>query len=97
VQSNESDSAVAGADSEFSGWAVSYAVSDDISVSLAQTEIEREGTSTNLDSTTEHTAISASYTMGSMALKATRADVDNAQGHQDRDGEAYAVELSFAF
>ena len=97
VQSNESDSATAGADSEFSGWAVSYAVSDDISVSLAQTEIEREGTSTVVDATTEHTAISASYTMGSMALKATRADVDNAGGHQDRDGEAYAVELSFAF
>jgi len=97
VQSNESDSAVAGADSEFSGWAVSYAVSDDISVSLAQTEIEREGTSTDVDSTTEHTAIAASYTMGSMAVKATRADVSNAQGNEARDGEAYAVELSFAF
>ena len=97
VQSNESDSNAAGADSEFSGWAVSYAVSDDISVSLAQTEIEREGTSTVVDATTEHTAISASYTMGSMALKATRADVDNAGGNSDRDGEAYAVELSFAF
>ncbi|MDC1079244.1 porin [Candidatus Pelagibacter sp.] len=96
-QSNESDSNAAGADSDFSGWAVSYAVSDDISVSLAQTEIGREGTSTLLDSTTEHTAISASYTMGSMALKATRADVADAQGNQDRDGEAYAVELSFAF
>ena len=55
--------------------AVSYAVSDDISVSLAQTEIEREGTILNIDPTTEHTAISASYTMGSMAVKATRADV----------------------
>ena len=97
VQSNESDSNAAGADSEFSGWAVSYAVSDDISVSLAQTEIEREGTSTVVDATTEHTAISASYTMGSMAVKATRADVDNAGGNSDRDGEAYAVELSFAF
>jgi len=97
LQSNESDSATAGADSEFSGWAVSYAVSDDISVSLAQTEIEREGTSTVVDSTTEHTAISASYTMGSMAVKATRADVDNAGGNQDRDGEAYVVELSFTF
>ena len=96
-QSNESDSNAAGADTDFSGWAVSYAVSDDISVSLAQTEIGREGTSTLLDSTTEHTAISASYTMGSMALKATRADVADAQGNQDRDGEAYAVELSFAF
>jgi len=96
-QSNESDSNAAGADSEFSGWAVSYAVSDDISVSLAQTEIEREGTSTLLDETTEHTAISASYTMGSMAVKATRADVSNAGGNADRDGEAYAIELSFAF
>ena len=97
VQSNESDSNAAGADSEFSGYAVSYAVSDDISVSYASTEIEREGTSTNIDQTTEHTAISASYTMGSMAVKATRADVENAGGNQNRDGEAYAVELSFAF
>jgi len=97
VQSNESDSNAAGADSEFTGWAVSYAVSDDISISLAQTEIDREGTSTSVDSTTEHTAIGASYTMGSMALKATRADVENAGGNQDRDGEAYVMELSFTF
>ena len=96
-QSNESDSETAGADSEFSGFAVSYAVSDDISVSLAQTEIEREGTSTLVDATTEHTAISASYTMGSMAVKGTRASVDNAGGNSNRDGDAYAVELSFAF
>ena len=66
-------------------------------VSLAQTDIEREGTSLLSDQTTENTAISASYTMGSMALKATRADVDNAGGNDNRDGEAYAVELSFAF
>jgi len=32
-----------------------------------------------------------------MALKATRADVDNAGGNQDRDGEAYVMELSFTF
>jgi outer membrane protein OmpU len=97
IQSNESDSNTAGADSEYTGYAVSYAVSDDISVSLAQTEIDREGTSTTVDATTEHTAISASYTMGSMAVKATRASVDNAEGNEARDGDAYAVELSFAF
>ena len=97
VQSNESDSAVAGADSEFTGYAVSYAVSDDISVSYAHSEIDREGTSTVVDATTEHDAISASYTMGSMAIKATRASVDNAGGNEARDGDAYAVELSFAF
>jgi len=96
-QSNESDSSVAGADSEYSGFAVAYAVSDDISVSIAQTEIEREGTSVNTDQTSEHTAISASYTMGSMAIKATRADVENAGGHQNNDGEAYYIELGFTF
>jgi outer membrane protein OmpU len=96
LQSNESDSATAGADSEFSGYAVAYAISDDISVSFAQTEIEREGTTAD-DKTTEHTAISASYTMGSMALKATRADVDNAHGNDDHDGEAYYIELGFTF
>jgi len=96
-QLNESDSVTAGADSEYSGFAVSYAVSDDISVSIANSEIDREGTSTVVDSTTEHTAIAASYTMGSMAIKATRADVDNAGGNADRDGEAYVMELSFTF
>jgi hypothetical protein len=35
--------------------------------------------------------------MGSMALKATRADVDNAGGHQNNDGEAYYIELGFTF
>jgi len=97
IQSNESDSNAAGADSEFSGYAVSYAVSDDISVSYAHSEIDREGTSTTVDATSEHDAISASYTMGSMAVKATRASVDNAGGNEARDGDAYAVEVSFAF
>jgi outer membrane protein OmpU len=97
LQANESDSEVAGADSEFSAMAVSYAVNDDMSISLGHSEIEREGTSTAVDATTEATALSASYTMGSMALKATRATVDNAGGNDDRDGDAYAVELSFAF
>jgi outer membrane protein OmpU len=97
VQSNESDSSVAGADSDYTGYAVSYAVSDDISVSIAQTEIGREGAGAGTDSTTDHRAISASYTMGGMALKGTRASVDNAGGNSLRDGDAYAVELSFAF
>jgi outer membrane protein OmpU len=78
VQSNESDSETAGADSDFTAYAVSYAVNDDISVSYGHSEIGREGTSTVVDSTTEASAISASYTMGSMALKGTRATVDNA-------------------
>jgi outer membrane protein OmpU len=97
VQSNESDSETAGADSEFMAYAVSYAVSDELSISFGHSEIDREGTSTVVDATTEASAISASYTMGSMAIKGTRASVDNAGGNQDRDGDAYAVELSFAF
>jgi outer membrane protein OmpU len=97
MQANESDSAVAGADSEFMAYAISYAVNDDMSISFGHSEVDREGTSTATDATTTNNAISASYTMGSMTLAGTRASTDDAQGHESRDGDAYAVELSFAF
>jgi outer membrane protein OmpU len=97
VQMNESDSETAGADSEFTAYAVSYAVSDDMSISYGHSEIDREGAVITADKTTEADAISISYTMGSMTVAGTRADVSNAGGHHARDGEAYAVELSFAF
>ena len=97
VQSNESDSETAGADSDFTAYAVSYAVSDDMSISYGHSEIDREGTVITEDETTEADAISISYTMGSMTVAGTRADVSNAGGNHARDGEAYAVELSFAF
>ena len=97
VQNNELDSSTANADSEYRAYAISYAVSDDMSVSIGMSENDYEGTSATTDETQEATAISASYTMGSMSFAATRADTDNNGGNRDADGENYEISLAFAF
>jgi outer membrane protein OmpU len=97
IQDNDSDSKTADADEEFRAYAISYAVNDDLSVSLAMSDLDYEGTSTTSDATQESTAISASYTMGSMSFGATRADTDNASGNELHDGAGYEINLAFAF
>jgi outer membrane protein OmpU len=97
VQSNESDSEVTNADEEYQAYAVSYAVNDDLSVSWGHSELDYEGTSTVSDETQEATAISASYTMGSMAFAATRTDVDNDTGNANWDGDGYEINVVFSF
>ena len=96
-QSNAMDSATAGADEEFTAYAVSYAVNDDLSISYGYSEIDYEGSTVTTDSTQEASAISVSYTMGSMAIAATRADVDNQDGNSIQDGEGYEVNVAFTF
>ena len=96
-QSNAMDSGTAGADEEFTAYAVSYAVNDDLSISYGYSELDYEGTSTLTDTTQEASAISVSYTMGSMAIAATRADVDNQDGNSIQDGEGYEINVAFTF
>jgi outer membrane protein OmpU len=97
IQDNDSDSKTADADEEFRAYAISYAVNDDLSVSLAMSDLDYEGTSTTSDTTQEATAISVSYSMGSMSVGATRADVENASGNEAHDGAGYEINLAFAF
>jgi outer membrane protein OmpU len=97
IQDNESDSEVADADEEYRAYAVSYAVNDDLSVSIGMSDLDYEGSSTEIDTTQEATAISASYTMGSMSFGATRSDVDNSGGDENHDGAGYEINLAFAF
>ena len=97
IQDNDSDSEVADADEEYRAYAVSYAVNDDLSISLGMSDLDYEGSSTTTDTTQEATAISASYSMGSMSIGATRSDVENASGHENHDGAGYSIELAFAF
>ena len=96
-QSNSMDSGTAGADEEYTAYAVSYAVNDDLSISYGYSELDYEGTSTLTDTTQEASAISVSYTMGSMAIAATRADVDNQDGDTVKDGEGYEINVAFTF
>jgi len=97
VQSNSADSATSGADEEYTAYAVSYAVNDDLSISYGYSEIDYEGVSTVTDETQEATAFSVSYSMGSMSIAATRADVDNEGGNKEHDGAGYEINVGFAF
>ena len=94
MQSTESDSETANADKDFTAIGVSYAVSDEMSISLNQSEIEYENSTL---SDQEATGVSVSYTMGSMTLKANHNTVDNIAGTSTDDRSGYALSLGFTF
>jgi outer membrane protein OmpU len=71
---------------------ISYAVSDDLSVSINSSETELEGL---VDQ--EAMGISASMVMGSMTLSANHNSVENVGGTNGKDRSGYALGLSFAF
>tara|TARA_B100001250_G_scaffold339597_1_gene307007 strand:+ start:6635 stop:7585 length:951 start_codon:yes stop_codon:yes gene_type:complete len=93
-QTTESDSVTANADKDFTAIGVSYAVSDDMSISLNQSEIDYENSTL---SDQEATGISVSYTMGSLSIKANHNTVDNIAGTSTDDRSGYALTLGFTF
>ena len=94
-QVSEFDSETANSDRDFTAIGVSYAVSDDLSVSINESEVEYEGGSSKVDQ--EATGISVSYTMGSMSISANHNTVDNIGGTGTDDRSGYALTLAFAF
>ena len=101
VQSNEADSAAANGDEDFQAWSISYAVSEDMSISYGQSKIKYE-TASQEDQ--DATGISASYTMGSMTLAGVLNDITNqptavtgATNTNDAANEQFEINLSFAF
>ena len=83
-------------DQETTSWAVSYTVSDAISVTYAQEEIS-SGNTANVDA--EFTGIKGSYTAGGMTISAAMMDGDNIDHSTDADadGEYWSLGLAFAF
>ena len=94
VHMSESDSETASADKDFTAIGISYAVSEDMSVSLNTSTIEYEDSTL---SDQEATGVSVSYTMGSMTLSANMNSVDNIAGTSTDDRSGYAIALGFAF
>jgi outer membrane protein OmpU len=86
-QVSEFDSETANSDRDFTAIGISYAVSDDLSVSINESEVEYEGGSTKVDQ--EATGISVSYTMGSMSISANHNTVDNIGGTGTDDRSAF--------
>jgi outer membrane protein OmpU len=93
-QANEMDSETADADVDQTSMGISYAVSDDLSVSVNTSTLDFEaGTSSDQESM----GLSASFVMGSMTLKAAHNTVDNIAGIATDDRSAYSLSLAFAF
>ena len=100
IQMNEADSEAANGDEEFTAWGISYAVSEDLSVSYNSSKLNFETLGTEDQ---DATGISASYTMGSMTLAGVINSIDNQGGgatgakNTDTNSDTYEVNLSFAF
>ena len=95
IQSNETDSQTANSDTEFEAWGVSYAVSEDISISYGSSTVEFESGASKSDQ--EADALGISWTNGSMSVTASRHDIANVAGPNTADREVTEVNLTFAF
>jgi outer membrane protein OmpU len=93
-QTTEDDSETASSDQDFTAIGISYAVSEDMSVSLNTSTHEYESSTL---SDQEAMGISVSYTMGSMTLTANHNQVDNVAGTATNDRSGYAMSVAFAF
>ena len=92
---NKSDSEVAASDTEYKGYGISYAVSEEMSISLATSEVDYESNINDQEST----AFGVSYVMGSMTIAGSHHTHDNAGGLSTNiaDRSNYEIDLSFAF
>ena len=94
VQDNSTDSDGALADSDFRAYGISYAVSDNLSVSYNVSKVEHENTSLQDQ---DATGMSVSYTNGSVTVSASMNSVDNVAGAAATDNSGYEVNFVFAF
>ena len=92
-QESERDGSTAANDDESDSFGISYAVTDDFSVSYGQHDYE-EGTDTDVQ---ESSGFSASYTSGGVSVKAAFNSTDNIQNDSAADEDSYEIAVSFAF
>ena len=91
-QSNESDRG-SGVDEDFTAYGISYAVTDDVSVSYGASSLDYGDTQEDQDSS----AVSISFTAGGVAISASHQTTDNVAGTAASDNTSYEVNFSFAF
>jgi outer membrane protein OmpU len=91
---SEADSETANADVDFTAVGLSYAVSEEMSVSINSSSHDYElATADDQDAL----GVSISYVMGSMTFTANHNSVDNAAGTSTDDRSGYNLNLAFAF
>tara|TARA_B100001027_G_scaffold215888_1_gene190842 strand:- start:1917 stop:2873 length:957 start_codon:yes stop_codon:yes gene_type:complete len=92
LQISEKDNET-GNDYETTGFGISYQVNDDLAVSYGSHTTEVDGTAPDQ----EASAVSVSYTMGSLGISVSMHQVDNINNVGTNDREAYNVSVGFAF
>ena len=95
IQKSESDAGTASEDMESTGMAVSYAVSDEMSISYGTHEVETPNDAADDDQ--DAAVLSASYVSGGMTVKASAGSVDNVGNVAATDRDTYEISMSFAF
>jgi len=94
VQDNSTDATTASTDTDFRAYGVSYAVSDEISVSYGMSTVEYENTSL-VDQ--DASAVSFSYVSGGLTFAGTHGKTDNVAGTAATDNSGYELTATFAF
>ena len=89
------DVGTASSDQELSSFAISYTISDELSVTYGEDTIEKGGDPTDA----EYSVISASYTAGGMTLSASMKEAENVNHTtaSNEDFEYWSLGASFAF
>ena len=91
-QANESDAGT-GTDEDFSAYGISYAVSDDVSISYGVSSLDYSSSLEDQDSS----AVSVSFTAGGVGISASHQTTDNVAGAATADNSSYEINFSFAF
>jgi outer membrane protein OmpU len=92
IQSNESYAGT-GTVEDFTAYGVSYAVSDDLSISYGVSSLDYSSALEDQESS----AVSVSFTAGGVAISASHQTTDNVAGATATDNTSYEVNFSFAF
>ena len=97
-QSSEVDGQTSTQDDESVAYSISYAVSDDLSISYGIHEVDL-GSATAANSDQESAGFSASYTMGGVSISVAMNETDNIAGQTatSADVEGYDLNVAFAF
>ena len=98
ASNNDFDHTTASSDQEVKSYAISYSLTDSISVTYGEETIEKSGA--GITSDIEIEGITASYTSGGMTAAVTSIEatnVDHSSTAVNNDNEFWKVSLSFAF
>jgi outer membrane protein OmpU len=94
LQTLHHDSEVANADVDFQAYGISFAASEELSLSVNMSSHDYESTALQDQ---DAMGISVAYVMGSMTFTANHNTVDNIAGTGADDRSGYNLNLAFAF